>query len=60
MTTTFWDHLPRPLLGLAPMNGISDHPFRQIQKRYGRPMVLYTEFTAVEHLLEEGTMGSVG
>jgi tRNA-dihydrouridine synthase len=29
------------------MNGITDHPFRHIQKKYGRPAVLYTEFTSV-------------
>jgi tRNA-dihydrouridine synthase len=29
------------------MNGITDHPFRHIQKQYGRPAVLYTEFTSV-------------
>ncbi len=29
------------------MNGISDHPFRYIQKKHGRPAVLYTEFTSV-------------
>lgn len=45
--STFWTALPRPILGLAPMNGITDHPFRFIQKKYGRPAVLYTEFTSV-------------
>jgi tRNA-dihydrouridine synthase len=45
---TFWDTLPRPLLGLAPMNGVTDHAFRHIQKKYGRPMLLFTEFTPVE------------
>jgi tRNA-dihydrouridine synthase B len=44
---TFWDGLPRPIIGLAPMNGITDHPFRTIQKKYGQPAVLYTEFTSV-------------
>jgi tRNA-dihydrouridine synthase len=29
------------------MNGITDHPFRHIQKKHGRPAVLYTEFTSV-------------
>jgi nifR3 family TIM-barrel protein len=29
------------------MNGITDHPFRHIQKKYGSPAVLYTEFTSV-------------
>jgi tRNA-dihydrouridine synthase B len=45
--STFWTALPRPILGLAPMNGITDYPFRHIQKKYGRPAVLYTEFTSV-------------
>ena len=56
MTTTFWATLPRPLIGLAPMDGVSDHPFRHIQKKYGRPMLVYTEFTAVERL-EAGSRG---
>ncbi len=46
-TAGFWADLPRPIIGLAPMNGITDHPFRHIQKKYGRPAVLYTEFTSV-------------
>ena len=50
MTATFWDTLPRPLIGLAPMDGVTDHPFRHIQKKYGNPMLIYTEFTAVERL----------
>ena len=46
--TTLWDTLPRPIIGLAPMNGITDHPFRHIQKKYGRPMLVYTEFSSVD------------
>ncbi len=46
--TTLWDNLPRPIIGLAPMNGITDHPFRHIQKKYGRPMLVYTEFSSVD------------
>lgn len=45
-----WDTLPRPFVGLAPMDGISDQPFRHIQKKYGNPDILYTEFTSVEAL----------
>ena len=33
------------------MNGITDHPFRHIQKKYGRPMLVYTEFASVEAVL---------
>ena len=46
----FWRALPRPIIGLAPMDGITDHPFRYIQKKYGNPAVMYTEFTSVEAL----------
>lgn len=30
------------------MDGVTDHPFRHIQKKYGQPAVVYTEFTSVE------------
>lgn len=30
------------------MDGVTDHPFRFIQKKYGNPDVVYTEFTSVE------------
>lgn len=30
------------------MDGVTDHPFRHIQKKYGQPAVMYTEFTSVE------------
>ena len=46
----FWSNLRRPIVGLAPMDGITDHPFRHIQKKYGNPAIMYTEFTSVEAL----------
>ena len=30
------------------MNGVTDHPFRYIQKKHGNPMLLFTEFTSVD------------
>lgn len=30
------------------MDGVTDHPYRHIQKKYGNPDVIYTEFTNVE------------
>lgn len=30
------------------MDGVTDHPFRFIQKKYGQPDLIYTEFTSVE------------
>lgn len=43
----FWGALPRPILGLAPMDGVTDGPFRLTVALQGRPDVIFTEFTAV-------------
>ena len=48
--TSFWHQLSAPLVGLAPMDGITDFPFRSITKKYGNPSVMFTEFTSVEGL----------
>jgi tRNA-dihydrouridine synthase B len=47
-STNFWTNLEKPIVGLSPMDGVTDHPFRHIQKKYGKPSVVYTEFTSVE------------
>ncbi|MCC6455057.1 MAG: tRNA-dihydrouridine synthase [Caldilineaceae bacterium] len=47
-STNFWATLPRPIIGLSPMNGVTDHAFRHIQKKHGNPMLLFTEFTSVD------------
>jgi nifR3 family TIM-barrel protein len=44
----FWRQLPLPIVGLSPMDGITDAPFRYITAKYGHPDVMFTEFTAVE------------
>lgn len=54
-STTFWDTLPRPIIGLSPMNGITDHAFRYIQKKHGNPMLLFTEFTSVDGICAGAT-----
>lgn len=46
--TSFWTALPHPIIGLSPMDGVTDHPFRHITKKYGNPAVIYTEFTSTE------------
>jgi nifR3 family TIM-barrel protein len=43
----FWDRLPRPILGLSPMDGVTDAAFRRIVALQGRPDVTFTEFTHV-------------
>src|SRR3989338_11286748 len=48
MNKGFWDKLSRPIVGLAPMDGVTDAPMRFITAKYGRPSVIYTEFVNVE------------
>lgn len=43
----FWVSLPRPLIGLSPMDGVTDACFRSVIARQGRPDVSFTEFTHV-------------
>ncbi len=47
--TNFWQQLPKPILALAPMAGVTDTPFRQMCKRWGAD-VIYTEFASVDAL----------
>lgn len=48
MKQSFWKTLQHPILGLSPMDGVTDQPYRHIQKKYGNPDVVFTEFTNVE------------
>ncbi len=50
MQTNFWHQLKKPIIGLAPMDGVTDQPFRYIIKKYGQPSVVYTEFVNVTGL----------
>jgi tRNA-dihydrouridine synthase B len=47
---SFWDNLQKPIIGLAPMDGVTDAPCRTMHGLYGRPDVVLTEFTNVEGL----------
>lgn len=53
-TSSFWNSLPKPIIGLAPMDGVTDAAFRYITDKYGKPDVLFTEFIPVE-AIEKGT-----
>lgn len=44
----FWQDLKKPIIGLAPMDGVTDEPMRQIQVSIAKPDVFYTEFIQVE------------
>ena len=43
----FWTTLPRPIIGLSPMDGVTDATFRHVVACYGKPDVSLTEFTHV-------------
>jgi tRNA-dihydrouridine synthase len=44
---SFWSGLPRPIIGLAPMDGVTDSVFRRVVASQGAPDVTFTEFTHV-------------
>ena len=50
MTTSFWKTLPQPIIGLAPMDGVTDSAFRYIVATYGKPDIVFTEFTNVHDI----------
>ena len=43
----FWSTLSRPIMGLSPMDGVTDATFRRVIAQHGRPDVTFTEFTHV-------------
>ncbi len=45
---SFWSEIPRPVIGLSPMDGITDASFRYIAAKHGGPDVIITEFVSVE------------
>jgi tRNA-dihydrouridine synthase B len=49
VSNNFWKKLPKPILALAPMAGITDSAFRQICKEHGADVV-YSEMASVSAL----------
>jgi nifR3 family TIM-barrel protein len=47
----FWSALPRPFFVQAPMDDVTDAAFRRMFARYGKPDVMYTEFTSADGLV---------
>ncbi|HEX5036768.1 MAG TPA: tRNA-dihydrouridine synthase [bacterium] len=41
----FWGGLKKPIVALSPMDGVTDFACRAMNARYGRPDVMFTEFT---------------
>ena len=46
----FWKDLKKPIIGLAPMDGVTDAPYRYMICKYSRPDLVMTEFVNVEGL----------
>ena len=44
----FWPTLPKPIIGLAPMDSVTDASFRLITAKHGRPDVMLTEFVNIQ------------
>ena len=47
---SFWHSLPRPIVGLSPMDGVTDVTFRHVMATHGHPDVVFTEFTNVHDI----------
>lgn len=50
MHSNFWQNLSKPVIGLSPMDGVTDAAFRYMVAKYGKPSVIFTEFINVEGL----------
>jgi nifR3 family TIM-barrel protein len=45
---SFWRKIPKPVIGLAPMDGVTDAAFRFISAKHGGPDVIFTEFVNIQ------------
>ncbi|HTR19142.1 MAG TPA: tRNA-dihydrouridine synthase [Candidatus Paceibacterota bacterium] len=46
-----WSDLPKPIFALAPLENVTDAAFRRLIAEYGKPAVMFTEFTSADGLL---------
>ncbi|NTW13527.1 MAG: tRNA-dihydrouridine synthase [Candidatus Moranbacteria bacterium] len=51
MESNFWEQLKKPFFALAPMDDVTDFPFRTMLARHGKPDVMWTEFVSADGLL---------
>jgi len=47
---SFWHDITQPIIGLSPMDGVTDPAFRFIVARHGKPDVQFTEFISVDEI----------
>jgi nifR3 family TIM-barrel protein len=52
--TNIIDSLPKPAMVLAPMEQVTDAAYRYIIAKYGKPDLMYTEFTSADGLCSVG------
>lgn len=48
---SFWQNLQKPIIGLAPMDGVTDVAYRSTMAKFGKPDVIVTEFIPVEGII---------
>lgn len=46
-----WSEFSRPIIGLAPMDGVTNTAYRQVVRRLNPEVVLFSEFTSVDGLV---------
>ncbi len=51
-----WADMPRPIVCLAPMDGITDSAYRRLVRRFNRDVVLFSEFTSADGYLRSEKM----
>ena len=51
---SFWHDIARPIVGLSPMDGVTDPAFRFIVASHGKPDVQFTEFINVDEVCHGG------
>ena len=48
---SFWHDIAKPIIGLSPMDGVTDASFRYVTAKYGGPDVMLTEFVNIQSAL---------
>src|SRR5258708_20382201 len=48
---SFWHQLPRPVVGLSAMDGVSDAAMREVSALVGHPDFMVTEFTSADGIV---------
>jgi len=51
---SFWHDIPQPIIGLSPMDGVTDPAFWYIVAWHGKPDVQVTEFINVDEVCHGG------